>query len=257
MLARSPVDLAMRSRVQPIFEGAPDLGPGLAQTPRLAVANNGGALDTVRACKPLSAAEEAEYKRRVADAKAAKRPEADRRRDEWVDARVAAMVAKGMHRSRGANGSAERRNQNTGGGRRSSPDVLPHLFKLEFAELGVVTVADVLANPELYIEKTLADPHEGVEYGRQTAILYKGPVWAMDKVVRSRRRRTITSSASTRAEDVFEEPPRAHQGPAAHKKPVIQMVAGEIARIVDESEAALDKARMAFINAAECSFALA
>lgn len=175
MLVRSPVDLAMRGLVQPIFEGAPELGPGLAQTPRLALANKGGPLDTVSGCKPLTAAERAEYKRRVADAKAATRPKAERRRAEWAEARVAAMVAKGMTEAEARAALCTAATEQRAGGDAVASYVLPHLFELEFTELGVVPVADVLADPERYIEKTLADPHEGVEYGRGTAILYKEP----------------------------------------------------------------------------------
>ena len=102
MLERSPVDLAMRVPVQPVFEGAPDLGPGLAQAHRQASAHDGGALDTVRACPPLSAAEEAEYNRLVAEAKALKRPEAEAKRDAWVDERVAAIGGQGHARGRRA-----------------------------------------------------------------------------------------------------------------------------------------------------------
>jgi AAA domain len=49
------------------------------------------------------------------------------------------------------------------------------LFELHFDRLGVVTVADVTADPKTYVEQPLADPIEGVAYGRGTAKLYKYP----------------------------------------------------------------------------------
>ena len=165
MLERSPVDLAMRVPVQPVFEGAPDLGPGLAQAHRPASAHDGGALDTVRACPPLSAAEEAEYNRLVAEAKALKRPEAEANRDVWVDERVAALVAKGMPEA-----DARACLFAT-----ADSCALPPQFELQFDRLGVVTVADVLTNPETYVDQTLADPHEGTAYGRGTAMPMREP----------------------------------------------------------------------------------
>jgi hypothetical protein len=48
-------------------------------------------------------------------------------------------------------------------------------FPLPFdkRELAGTTVETVLADPERYINKTMADPHEGVPYGRGKAILYR------------------------------------------------------------------------------------
>jgi hypothetical protein len=165
MLERSPVDLAMRNQVQPVFEGAPDLGPGLAQEARQTTAHEGRPLDAARACPPLSAAEEAEYNRLVARAKEAKRPEADRIREAWIEGRVAALKAKGMTESAARAALFDAADSCT----------LPLLFELHFARLGVVTVKGVLDNPEAYIEQRLADPHEGPAYGIGPAILYREP----------------------------------------------------------------------------------
>ena len=43
--------------------------------------------------------------------------------------------------------------------------LLPHL-DLEFDHLGIVSVAEVLAEPDRFVGETLADPLEGVDYGR-------------------------------------------------------------------------------------------
>ncbi len=49
------------------------------------------------------------------------------------------------------------------------PDV-----ELEFDHLGVVTVGAVMADPDRFIGETLADPMEGLAYGRCKAMLFKG-----------------------------------------------------------------------------------
>jgi len=45
-------------------------------------------------------------------------------------------------------------------------------WPLEFATLGFAIVADMLANPTRYDGQALADPFEGVDYGRTTAKFY-------------------------------------------------------------------------------------
>ena len=46
--------------------------------------------------------------------------------------------------------------------------------ELEFDHLGIVTVGAVLADPDRFIGETLADPLEGVDYGRCKAMVLKG-----------------------------------------------------------------------------------
>ena len=49
------------------------------------------------------------------------------------------------------------------------PDV-----ELEFDNLGIVTVGAVIADPDRYVGETLADPMEGVDYGRCKAMVMRG-----------------------------------------------------------------------------------
>ena len=49
------------------------------------------------------------------------------------------------------------------------PDV-----ELEFDHLGIVTVGAVLADPDRYVGETLADPLEGIDYGRCKAMVMRG-----------------------------------------------------------------------------------
>ena len=51
--------------------------------------------------------------------------------------------------------------------------LLPHL-DLDFDHLGMVPVAAVLADPDRFVGETLADPLEGVDYGRCKAKVMRG-----------------------------------------------------------------------------------
>ena len=165
MLERSFVDRSCDDVTRLIFEGGPDLGPGLAQEPRRAVPYAGGPLDSRRACPPLSEAETAEYRRLVDEAKSANRAEAERVRADWEAEHVKARMAKGMSED---DARVAVRHITDGG-------ELDLNFELHFDRLGVVMVWEVLANPKKYIEQPMADPIEGVAYGRGTAKLYREP----------------------------------------------------------------------------------
>jgi AAA domain len=73
------------------------------------------------------------------------------------------MVRKGTPRDR-ARAAAE---QVADGG------LLPDEFQLHFDRFGIVTVADVLADPKTYLCQAMADPLEGVAYGHGKAKLYR------------------------------------------------------------------------------------
>jgi hypothetical protein len=51
--------------------------------------------------------------------------------------------------------------------------LFPHV-ELEFDHLGIVTVGTVLSDPTRFIDETLADPIEGIDYGRCKAMLMRG-----------------------------------------------------------------------------------
>jgi hypothetical protein len=46
--------------------------------------------------------------------------------------------------------------------------------ELQFDHLGIVTVGAVMTDPDRYVGETLADPMEGVEYGRCKAMVMRG-----------------------------------------------------------------------------------
>jgi hypothetical protein len=47
-------------------------------------------------------------------------------------------------------------------------------LELDFDHLGIVSVAEVLGNPDRFVDETLADPMEGNDYGRCKAKVLRG-----------------------------------------------------------------------------------
>jgi len=167
MLPRTLIDAAVFSPERLDFVGAPILGPGLAWTPPKITLNwEGGCLDT-RALADLSPAEEEHYQAAVADARDRARPESERMRGEWVEARIRALVGRGV-----AESEARRHIEAI---RHDRPTMdLPPVFRLKFAraDLGIVSVGAVLADPAQFNGQALADPIEGPDYGATTAKFY-------------------------------------------------------------------------------------
>jgi hypothetical protein len=166
LLDRSIVDRMVAFGERLCFEGPPVVVPPLAQDPakRVPEASEGDAIDTARAVLRLT-----EYEReRVKQAKAASakalgksaakaRNKHDKALAEKISAKsgvpvvTALRLVKARHRG-----------------------VLFSDVELEFDDVGVVTVGAVLADPDRFIGETLADPLEGVDYGRCKAMVMKG-----------------------------------------------------------------------------------
>ena len=166
LLDRSIVDRMVGFGERLCFEGAPVVVPPLAQDPakRAPEASEGDAIETARAVLRLT-----EYERhRVKEAKAARaktlgksaakvRNKHDKVLAEKISTKsgmpivTALRLVKARHRG-----------------------VLFSDVELEFDDLGVVTVGAVLADPDRFIGETLADPLEGVDYGRCKAMVMKG-----------------------------------------------------------------------------------
>jgi hypothetical protein len=158
LLDRSIVDRSVAFGERLCFEGAPSVIPPLAQDPakRVPEAFEGDAIDSTQAVPRLS-----EYERhRVNEAKAASatalgkaaakvRNKHDKELAEKISAKTGAAIFTVLRlvqaRHRGV----------------LYPDI-----ELEFDRLGLVTVGAVLADPDRYVGETLADPMEGIEYGR-------------------------------------------------------------------------------------------
>jgi len=160
-LVRAIIDNAVFDGERLDFAGRPVVGPGLAYTPPEAAYHAGGWLDT-RSLPDLDEAEEEQLAALILQAKQAR--EADRRaqRATWEESHVRAMVERGVP-------EPEARAQTRHIPADGKPGDLYRDWPLEFATLGFATVGDALANPARYDGAALADPFEGVEYGRTTA----------------------------------------------------------------------------------------
>jgi hypothetical protein len=158
LLDRSLVDRMVAYGERLCFEGAPVIEPPLAQdvTKRTPDVFEGEAVDTELVVPRLS-----EYERqRVKEAKAASaealgraateiRTQHDRTLAERISTKLGLPIISASRlvaaRHRGI--------------------LLPHL-ELDFDHLGIVSVAEVLADPNRFVGETLTDPLEGVDYGR-------------------------------------------------------------------------------------------
>jgi hypothetical protein len=169
LLERSIVDRMVGAPERLVFEGAPLLQAPLAQDAdsRRPVATAGAAFDTVRCCPPLTILETArlrEMRAREAQRLAASAAKA---RDEFITTRAQALSVQ-------ANMSVDRARQVIA--RQCAGTLLPS-FILPFDDPALVgvTVGQVLADPGRYEGETLADPNEGVDYGRCTARIMRRP----------------------------------------------------------------------------------
>jgi hypothetical protein len=159
LLKRSIVDRIVGGPEHPVFEGAPILQPPLQQDAesRQPVAIEGKVLDTHATCPSLSAVEQQELVRLQTAACDAIAPERRRVQLEFIEREVARLITRGK---------SERAARQTV--KQYLNYVLHPEVVLEFdnSNLSGSTVADVLDDPDRFEGETLADPHEGVEYGR-------------------------------------------------------------------------------------------
>jgi hypothetical protein len=162
LLERSIVDRVVGSPERLLFEGAPVLDPPLAQDQesRRPVAVEGETLDTVAGCPPLTAVEQSKLRQRRTEEALRLAPEAARARADYIQTRIQDFVKRGM-----APAAARKLIE------RQCDGILWPALELPFddVEFAGSTVADVLADPARFEGATLADPLEGVGYGRCTA----------------------------------------------------------------------------------------
>jgi hypothetical protein len=165
LLDRSIVDRAVGYGERLCFEGAPVIVPPLAldAAKRMSVAFEGDAIRSDRAVPPLS-----EFDRhRVNEAKAASgkalgksaariRNKHDKELAEKISAKSGTPMATALRLVKARHHG-----------------VLYSGVELDFDHLGVVTVGAVMADPDHYVGETLADPMEGVDYGRCKAMVMR------------------------------------------------------------------------------------
>jgi len=169
LLERSIVDRTVGGPERLVFEGGPVLVPPLQQDKesRRPIAVDGVTLDTVAVCPPLSIVERARLNELKAREHERLAPETAKARVAFIEAQAKKLVAR--------TGMAEKVarqviNQQCEGVLR--PDVeLP----FDDPELAGRTVGGVLADPDLYEGETMADPLEGVAYGRCVAKIMRRP----------------------------------------------------------------------------------
>ena len=160
LLERSIIDRSVGGPERLVFEGPPILKSPIKQDreSRRPNAIDGDTLDTVLACPPLSIAETAKLQEMQAKQNHRLSAKAGRARAAFIE-----QQAKQMAKRTGVSTSAALRIV----GFQTEYILLP-LVALPFddPELEGKTVGDVLADPDRYTDETLADPLEGVEYGR-------------------------------------------------------------------------------------------
>jgi hypothetical protein len=162
LLERSIIDRMVCAPERLVFEAPPDLSPPLEQRPRKSTVHDGSPIGTRSACADLSVREANELQRLKAAAALALRPDAEAAQTLFVEERVAKAVESGVDATR-ARATVEA----------WSRGVLRPGAILDFddKEIGTKTVSDVLADPARFDGETLADPLEGVPYGRNCAIV--------------------------------------------------------------------------------------
>ena len=148
-----------------MFEAAPKLEKPLArdEEERRPIVTDGEVLDTHVACPPLTPDERRAVDKIKLEAKERLQPEADKVRAAYVEERAQELAK----RTGKSIEEAKQIIENQCGG-----VLLPDIV-LEFydQDLKGCTVGDVLKDPERFEDRELADPIEGVSYGRQTAMV--------------------------------------------------------------------------------------
>jgi len=163
-LERSLIDRSVFGAERLVFEGAPLLVKPLRQdqNSRRPVATRGSVLDTSVLFPPLTIVETAKYRELRAKEEHLLAVEVEEVRSAYVDAKAQELVARKPDVTLAA---ARQVIEHQCEGILLPDVVLP----FDDDELAGCTVGDVLANPERFVGATLADPNEGVEYGRSCA----------------------------------------------------------------------------------------
>jgi hypothetical protein len=156
LLERSIVDRMVGRAERLVFEGPPRLDPPLAQdqTRRQPEAVKGNALDTRNACPSLTVSEHAQLARLQTAEKTRLHPEAEAVRQAWIAEQATILALKTKIDLATAKKIVESQTRGM---------LLPGIvLPWDDPELAGCTVGDVLADPERFLEATLADPLGGV-----------------------------------------------------------------------------------------------
>lgn len=169
LLERSIVDRMVGAPERLVFEGPPVLAPPLSQDreSRRPTVTEGEMLDTLAACPPLTVVEQARLRELRAQ-------EGHRLKGESARAREALIGEQSRRLAKRTGMSADAAAKIIA--RQCEGILLPDVvLPFDDAELAGFTVADVLADPARFDGATLADPLEGIEYGRCKAKVMRRP----------------------------------------------------------------------------------
>jgi hypothetical protein len=173
LLERSIVDRVVGSPERLVFEGTPVLVAPLAQNTELRrpIVIDGEALDSLTWVPPITVVEQAKLRELRSRDIARLDPERAQARQQWVKDRVNQLVDAGI-----APDKAE------AAVKRICAGILRPDVQLEFDDddLAGGTVADVIGDPDRFVGATLADPIEGICYGRSKAMIMRradGSLW--------------------------------------------------------------------------------
>jgi hypothetical protein len=174
LLERSIVDRTVAGPERLVFEAPPILEPPLEQDQgrRAPAVVHGNILDTWAACPDLTVVEQARLRELHAAEKARLRPKAATAHAAFVDQQAARIVKHFGQTLAAGRRIAERQCAGV-----LLPAVLLHF---DATECEGATVGDVLADPDRFIGATLADPLEGLAYGRCKAKVMRrldGTMW--------------------------------------------------------------------------------
>ncbi len=172
-LERSIVDRMVYAAERLVFEGEPVLVEPLKQDARhrAPVAHEGEPTNTAAICPKLDDAETTTLKT-LKDAELKRlAPASVKVRAKFVKEQVARITARTECSDADAKLAAEQMCEGI-----LLPDVV---LAFDDDDLAGATVADILANPERFVGKTLADPLEGIDYGKCKAKVMQRPNGAL------------------------------------------------------------------------------
>lgn len=160
ILERSVVDRTVAAPERLVFEGPPTLIPPLAQDAeaRMPVVQRGPALDTIAAVPPLTLVERSRLQELRARERQRLAPDAAKESEAFASRQARKMAERAGIPLERARGIVAKQIAGV-----LLPDVV---LPFDDPDLDGITVANVLAEPARYAGATLADPLEGIEYGR-------------------------------------------------------------------------------------------
>jgi hypothetical protein len=158
LLERSIIDRMVGAPERLVFEGGPILEPPLRQKARRPAVVEGEVLDTAAVCPQPTVAEMARLRELKEKQGHLLAPDAAKARSAFIHRQTKHLVERTGISEHAARQLVARQCEGV---------LLPDLvLPFDDEEFGGCTVRDVLANPEKFEGATLADPVEGIDYGR-------------------------------------------------------------------------------------------